>query len=43
LSCPTPSAADTIARIISDPMKTMLGQPVMIENVSGAGGSIGVG
>jgi tripartite-type tricarboxylate transporter receptor subunit TctC len=42
LSCPTPSAADTIARIISDPMKTMLGQPV-IENVSGAGGSIGVG
>lgn len=34
--------ADTIARIIGDRMRTSLGQPVIIENVSGAGGSIGV-
>jgi len=40
---PPGGPSDTIARIISDPVKTMLGQPVIVENVSGAGGSIGVG
>ena len=34
---------DTIARILAEPMRGSLGQPVIIENVSGAGGSIGVG
>ena len=34
---------DTIARIMAEPMRTALGQPVIIENVVGAGGSIGVG
>jgi tripartite-type tricarboxylate transporter receptor subunit TctC len=34
---------DTLARIIAERMKLVLGQPVIIENVSGAGGSIGVG
>ena len=34
---------DTIARIISEPMRLALGQPVVIENVAGAGGNIGTG
>jgi tripartite-type tricarboxylate transporter receptor subunit TctC len=33
---------DTIARIISEPMRASLGQPVIVENVTGAGGSLGV-
>ena len=33
---------DTLARIVAEPMKTSLGQPVVIENVTGAGGSIAV-
>src|SRR3954454_20434392 len=33
---------DTIARIFADRMKTALGQPVIVENVGGAAGSIGV-
>jgi tripartite-type tricarboxylate transporter receptor subunit TctC len=34
---------DTIARILGEGMRASLGQPVIIENVTGAGGSIGVG
>jgi tripartite-type tricarboxylate transporter receptor subunit TctC len=34
---------DTIARIMAERMRAPLGQPVLVENVSGAGGSIGVG
>ena len=34
---------DTIARIISDRMRSFLGQPVIVENVGGASGTIGVG
>jgi tripartite-type tricarboxylate transporter receptor subunit TctC len=34
---------DTIGRILADGMRQPLGQMVVIENVSGAGGSIGVG
>ena len=34
---------DTIARIISEPMRASLGQPMVIENVAGAGGNIGIG
>ena len=33
---------DIVARIVSERMKTSLGQPVIVENVSGAGGTIGV-
>ena len=33
---------DIVARIVSERMKTALGQSVIIENVSGAGGTIGV-
>jgi tripartite-type tricarboxylate transporter receptor subunit TctC len=35
--------ADVIARIMAKRMRTSLGQPVIIENVAGAAGSIGVG
>src|SRR4029453_12038401 len=34
---------DTIARIVTEGMRSSLGQPVIIENVGGAGGSIAVG
>ncbi len=34
---------DTIARIVSERMSRSLGQTVVVENTTGAGGSIGVG
>ena len=34
---------DTIARILAERMKAVLGQPVLVENTTGAGGSIAVG
>ena len=34
---------DTIARILAEHMRVSLGQPVILENVAGAAGSIGVG
>jgi tripartite-type tricarboxylate transporter receptor subunit TctC len=34
---------DTIARIVTQRMRESLGQPIIIENVAGADGSIGVG
>ena len=34
---------DTNARIVAEGMKAALGQPVVIENVTGASGSIGTG
>jgi len=34
---------DTIARIVAEGMQASLGQPVIIENVTGASGSLGVG
>jgi len=36
-------ATDVIARMLAERMRGSLGQPVIIENVSGATGSIGVG
>jgi tripartite-type tricarboxylate transporter receptor subunit TctC len=35
--------ADTVGRILAERMRASLGQTVIIENVTGAGGSIGVG
>jgi tripartite-type tricarboxylate transporter receptor subunit TctC len=34
---------DTLARILAEPMRASLGQPVIIENVAGAGGNLGTG
>jgi tripartite-type tricarboxylate transporter receptor subunit TctC len=34
---------DTLARLMSEPMRKFLGQTVLVDNVTGAGGSIGVG
>lgn len=34
---------DTIARILAERMKVTLGQPVIVENITGAAGNIGVG
>ena len=34
---------DTVARIIGEHMKQALGQPILIENVAGAGSTIGIG
>jgi tripartite-type tricarboxylate transporter receptor subunit TctC len=36
-------AIDTLARFMAERMRQPLGQPVIVENVSGAAGSIGVG
>src|SRR5262245_39585674 len=36
-------ATDVIARTIAERMKLSLGQPIIVENVTGAGGSIAVG
>jgi tripartite-type tricarboxylate transporter receptor subunit TctC len=37
---PPGGATDAIARIIQDPMQKSLGQPIVVENVGGAGGMI---
>ena len=36
-------STDVIGRIMAEGMRPLLGQPVIVENVTGAGGSIGVG
>ena len=40
---PAGGPTDTIARVMAEKMKTLLGQSVVVENVTGAGGSIGTG
>jgi tripartite-type tricarboxylate transporter receptor subunit TctC len=40
---PAGGPTDTLARILTDHMNASLGQPIIIENVAGAGGSVGVG
>src|SRR5262245_48978352 len=37
------SVTDVVARVVAERMKGALGQPVIIENVSGADGIIGTG
>jgi tripartite-type tricarboxylate transporter receptor subunit TctC len=39
----TGGSTDVIARIVAEGMRASLGQPVVVENVTGAGGTIGVG
>lgn len=40
---PAGGPTDTIARIVSEKMSMSLGQPVVVENVTGAAGTIGTG
>src|ERR1043165_320057 len=40
---PAGGPSDVLTRILGERLKTALGQPIIIENVTGAGGSIGVG
>jgi tripartite-type tricarboxylate transporter receptor subunit TctC len=40
---PAGGATDVLARIVAERMRGLLGQPIVIENVAGAAGSIGVG
>src|SRR6202795_1728184 len=40
---PPGGSTDVAGRIVADKMGAFLGQPVIVENVGGAGGSIGVG
>jgi tripartite-type tricarboxylate transporter receptor subunit TctC len=40
---PAGGPSDSLGRILAESMRAFLGQPVVIENVSGAGGAIGVG
>ncbi len=40
---PAGGATDTLARFLAEKMRPILGQPIIIENVAGAAGSIGVG
>ena len=37
------SSSDVVGRLVAERMGTTLGQPIIIENVPGADGSIGVG
>jgi tripartite-type tricarboxylate transporter receptor subunit TctC len=39
---PPGGSTDVVARIMAERMRPLLGQPVIVENVGGAGGSIGV-
>ena len=38
---PAGGPLDVIARIIAEPIREALGQPIVIENLSGAGGNLG--
>jgi tripartite-type tricarboxylate transporter receptor subunit TctC len=40
---PPGGPSDALARILSGPLEAALGQPIVIENVGGAGGTLGVG
>jgi tripartite-type tricarboxylate transporter receptor subunit TctC len=40
---PAGGATDTLARFLGEKMRGIPGQPVLIENIAGAAGSIGVG
>jgi tripartite-type tricarboxylate transporter receptor subunit TctC len=40
---PAGGSLDLIARVLAEPMRVTLGQPVIVENMPGAGGNLGVG
>src|SRR5947209_11302055 len=40
---PAGGATDSLARYVAEQMRPILGQPIVIENVGGAAGTLGVG
>jgi tripartite-type tricarboxylate transporter receptor subunit TctC len=36
-------STDVIARVMAEGMRSVLGQPIIVENVTGAGGTVGIG
>lgn len=40
---PAGGATDSLARLLGERMRAILGQPIVVENVAGAAGSLGVG
>lgn len=40
---PAGGPVDTLARLLAEPMRAALGQPLIVENAAGAGGSVGAG
>jgi tripartite-type tricarboxylate transporter receptor subunit TctC len=40
---PAGGSTDALARILAEPMRVALGQPVLVQNVPGAGATIGIG
>src|SRR3954453_10085839 len=40
---PAGGPSDALARVLADPLRAALAQPIVIENVAGAGGNIGIG
>jgi tripartite-type tricarboxylate transporter receptor subunit TctC len=40
---PAGGQLDVIARIVAEPMREVLGQPIIVENLPGAGGNLGIG
>src|SRR5262245_3591154 len=40
---PAAGSADVLARILAEPLRQRLGQPIVIENVTGAAGSLATG
>ena len=42
VALPAGGAVDALARALAEPMRIALGQPVVIENMSGAGGTLSI-
>jgi tripartite-type tricarboxylate transporter receptor subunit TctC len=43
VALPAGGAVDALARILSDHMRVTLGQPIIVENMGGAGGTLSIG
>jgi tripartite-type tricarboxylate transporter receptor subunit TctC len=43
VALPAGGAVDALARVLAEPMRAALGQPVIVENMGGAGGTLSIG
>ncbi len=43
VALPAGGAVDALTRVIAEPMRAQLGQPVIVENMGGAGGTLSIG